>query len=68
MTPTEERRFLTDVVETIAEATGGRPHGWMGPGLTETFETPAILKDLGLSCTSWTGARTISHFRSMCRE
>ena len=40
MTPTEERRFLTDVVETIAEATGGRPHGWMGPGLTETFETP----------------------------
>ena len=49
MTPTEERRFLTDVVETIAEATGGRPHGWMGPGLTETFETPAILKDLGLS-------------------
>jgi len=49
MTPAEERVFLKDVVETIAAATGQRPKGWMGPGLTETFETPKILKDLGLS-------------------
>ena len=49
MTPAEERVFLKDVVETIAAATGQRPKGWIGPGLTETFETPKILKDLGLS-------------------
>jgi len=49
MTPAEERVVLKDIVETIAAATGQRPKGWMGPGLTETFETPKILKDLGLS-------------------
>lgn len=46
--PAEERRFLEDVVETIAAATGRRPQGWMGPGLSETFGTPKILRDLGL--------------------
>jgi allantoinase len=46
MTPAEERVVLKDIVETIAAATGQRPKGWMGPGLTETFETPKILKDL----------------------
>ncbi len=45
----DERIFLQDVVETIAAATGRRPKGWMGPGLTETFESPRILKDLGLT-------------------
>jgi peptidoglycan/xylan/chitin deacetylase (PgdA/CDA1 family) len=51
----EERRFLTDVVDTIATATGRRPRGWMGPGLTETFHTPALLAELGLSyLLDWT--------------
>jgi peptidoglycan/xylan/chitin deacetylase (PgdA/CDA1 family) len=44
----EERAYLTDVVETIARATGQRPKGWLGPGLTETFETPRLLGELGL--------------------
>lgn len=51
----EERRFLTDVVDTIRTATGQRPQGWMGPGLTETFNTPALLAELGLSYVlDWT--------------
>jgi allantoinase len=55
MTRDEERRFLTDVVDTIATATGRRPHGWMGPGLTETFNTPELLAELGLSYVlDWT--------------
>ncbi|MET3578457.1 peptidoglycan/xylan/chitin deacetylase (PgdA/CDA1 family) [Mesorhizobium robiniae] len=55
MAPAEERRFLIDVVETIAKATGQRPKGWMGPGLTETFETPRILKELGFAYVlDWT--------------
>ncbi|MEV1171001.1 polysaccharide deacetylase family protein [Nonomuraea sp. NPDC049784] len=55
MTRDEELAFLTDVVDTIAAATGRRPRGWMGPGLTETFDTPALLAELGLSYVlDWT--------------
>ncbi|QFZ24655.1 polysaccharide deacetylase [Saccharothrix syringae] len=53
--PDEERRVLADVVDTIAAATGKRPRGWMGPGLTETFNTPALLAELGLEYVlDWT--------------
>lgn len=44
----EERAFLSDVVETIETATGQRPRGWLGPGLTETFQTPTLLAELRL--------------------
>lgn len=51
----EERVVLTEIVDTIAEATGRRPRGWMGPGLTETFHTPELLAELGLSYVlDWT--------------
>jgi len=46
--PPAERAALTEIVNTIAAATGERPRGWMGPGLSETFETPQILSELGL--------------------
>ena len=55
MTPDDERRLLREITETIATTTGQRPTGWMGPGLSETFETPAILRDLGYSyILDWT--------------
>jgi allantoinase len=42
-------------VETIARATGGRPRGWLGPGLTETYNTPRLLRELGLTyILDWT--------------
>jgi peptidoglycan/xylan/chitin deacetylase (PgdA/CDA1 family) len=44
----EERAVLTEIVEVIERATGQRPRGWLGPGLTETFHTPALLAELGL--------------------
>ena len=44
----EERALITDIVETIEAATGQRPRGWLGPGLTETFQTPTLLAELGL--------------------
>ncbi|MFI6868480.1 polysaccharide deacetylase family protein [Nocardia sp. NPDC050406] len=47
MTVEEEREYLTAIVDTIAAATGRRPRGWMGPGLTETFDTPRLFADLG---------------------
>jgi allantoinase len=55
MTRDEEREVLTDIIDTIAAATGRRPLGWMGPGLTETFNTPSLLAELGLSYVlDWT--------------
>jgi allantoinase len=46
--PAAEPAVLKDVVDTITEALGTRPMGWMGPGLTETFATPELLNALGL--------------------
>jgi peptidoglycan/xylan/chitin deacetylase (PgdA/CDA1 family) len=43
----EERRILTSIADGIADATGRRPLGWMGPGLTETVHTPELLAELG---------------------
>ena len=51
----EERAYLTDVVDTIEKATGHRPRGWLGPALTETFRTPELHAELGLSYVlDWT--------------
>ncbi|HEY0580595.1 MAG TPA: polysaccharide deacetylase, partial [Chloroflexota bacterium] len=49
MTLEQEREYLTGVVQTIATATGQHPRGWLGPALTETFNTPEILAELGLT-------------------
>jgi allantoinase len=55
MSADQERAYLTEVVDTIHKATGQRPRGWLGPGLTETFQTPALLAELGLSYVlDWT--------------
>jgi peptidoglycan/xylan/chitin deacetylase (PgdA/CDA1 family) len=45
----EERAYLRDVVQAIEQGTGKRPKGWLGPALTETFNTPDILAELGLT-------------------
>jgi allantoinase len=55
MPPDQERAQLAEVVQTIEQATGQRPRGWLGPGLTETFQTPRLLAELGLSYVlDWT--------------
>jgi allantoinase len=51
MSEEEERVYLTDVVESIKRGTGQQPKGWLGPALTETFNTPRILAELGLTYT-----------------
>ena len=48
MTADEERIALAEVVGTIERATGQPPRGWLGPGLTETFQTPTLLAELGV--------------------
>ncbi|MEU3601164.1 polysaccharide deacetylase family protein [Streptomyces sp. NPDC006798] len=55
MAAEEERRYLTEVVESVERTTGRRPRGWMGPALTETFRTPELLAELGLGYVlDWT--------------
>jgi peptidoglycan/xylan/chitin deacetylase (PgdA/CDA1 family) len=45
----DERKILKEIVETVSGATGQSIKGWLGPALTETFETPKLLRDLGLT-------------------
>ena len=47
MDPQEELALLETITETITAATGQRPRGWIGPILSETFDTPRLLKELG---------------------
>jgi peptidoglycan/xylan/chitin deacetylase (PgdA/CDA1 family) len=50
-----ERALLTEIVETLERVTGTRPRGWLGPGLSETFNTPRLLHELGLDYVlDWT--------------
>jgi allantoinase len=43
----DERADIRATREVIAKATGKPPRGWLGPGLTETWETPDLLVEEG---------------------
>ncbi len=43
----DEARVIAETTETIAQATGVRPTGWMGPGAAESAVTPDLLKEAG---------------------
>jgi allantoinase len=43
----DERADIRKVREAIAKVTGTPPRGWLGPGLTETWETPDLLVEEG---------------------
>ncbi|MCK2037050.1 polysaccharide deacetylase family protein [Microbacterium sp. SSW1-49] len=42
-----EREDIRRTTEAIRAVTGKDPRGWLGPGLTETWETPEILVENG---------------------
>ncbi len=44
----DQREDIKRTMDTIREFTGKPPRGWMGPGLTETFETPDHLAESGI--------------------
>lgn len=55
MTREAERAYLSEVLATIEQSTGSRPQGWLGPALSESFATPELLAELGLSYVlDWT--------------
>jgi peptidoglycan/xylan/chitin deacetylase (PgdA/CDA1 family) len=43
----DEREDIRRTAQAIVAATGKRPRGWLGPGLTETWETPDLLAEEG---------------------
>jgi hypothetical protein len=54
-----ERADIRKSAEVLEKTTGKRPRGWLGPGLTETWETPDILAE-EVTTTSPTGCSTTS--------
>ncbi len=49
MAEDEERQVIRTVIQTIQKATGKAPQGWLGPALAETFNTPDILAEEGIT-------------------
>jgi peptidoglycan/xylan/chitin deacetylase (PgdA/CDA1 family) len=43
----DEREDIRKTTEAIRAFTGRAPRGWLGPGLTETWDTPDILAEQG---------------------
>ena len=43
-----ERPIIQGVIKTIADATGTKPRGWLGPALTETPNTLDLLAEAGI--------------------
>ena len=43
----DERDDIRKTAKAIRDFTGRNPRGWLGPGLTETWETPDLLVEEG---------------------
>jgi peptidoglycan/xylan/chitin deacetylase (PgdA/CDA1 family) len=44
----DQRAAIRDAVDRLTKFTGRKPKGWLGPGLTETWETLDLLAEAGL--------------------
>ena len=44
----DQTAMIQRAMSVIEDFTGKRPVGWLGPGLTQTFETPEFLAEAGV--------------------
>jgi allantoinase len=44
----DQKAMIDKAVSVIEEFTGSKPVGWLGPGLTQTYETPELLAAAGI--------------------
>jgi allantoinase len=44
----DQRAMIDRTLDVIQKFTNSRPVGWLGPGLTQTFETPDLLAKAGI--------------------
>src|SRR5215204_6051642 len=49
LAPDKEREVIRHVLTTIEQATGRKPRGWLGAGLTQTYNTLDILAEEGVT-------------------
>ena len=50
----DQRAMIRAAIETLREAGGHEPVGWLAPGLTETLGTPDLLAEAGIKyCADW---------------
>ncbi len=49
---TDQRKAVRESIELIRDFTGKAPKGWLGPGLTETWETLDMLAEEGIQYVS----------------
>jgi allantoinase len=48
----DQRAVIRDSIQILQKFTGKKPKGWLGPGLTETFDTLDLLKEEGIEYVS----------------
>jgi peptidoglycan/xylan/chitin deacetylase (PgdA/CDA1 family) len=48
----DQRVVIRESIRILEKFTGKKPKGWLGPGLTETFETLDLLKEEGIEYVS----------------
>jgi allantoinase len=48
----DQRTAIREAVELVQKFTGKKPRGWLGPGLTETWETLDLLAEAGIEYVS----------------
>jgi peptidoglycan/xylan/chitin deacetylase (PgdA/CDA1 family) len=44
----DQRAMIHKAMDRLEDFSGKRPVGWLGPGLTQTFETPELLAEAGV--------------------
>jgi peptidoglycan/xylan/chitin deacetylase (PgdA/CDA1 family) len=44
----DQMAMILRTLDTLERACGARPIGWLGPGLTQTYETPDLLAQAGI--------------------
>ena len=44
----DQKAMIERSLDTVEQFTGKRPVGWLGPGLTQTYETPELLAAAGI--------------------
>jgi peptidoglycan/xylan/chitin deacetylase (PgdA/CDA1 family) len=45
----DERAMMQQTLDVLTRFTGQRPQGWLGPGRSQTLQTPDLIKELGMS-------------------
>jgi hypothetical protein len=48
LNPEKEKEVIRHVLKTIEQSSGRKPRGWLGTGLTETYNTLDILAEEGV--------------------